>query len=205
MSSAAQRQSRRRRRDDVKSSVRAATLELVRDTPFKDLTIDEIARGAGLTRSAFYFYFRDKHELLMAAVEDVVAALYREADRWWHGDGDGEQLIREALAGVAAVYTEHATLLRVATKVSTYDDEVREFWRSLVERFITATASHLRREQDAGRARPLDPDRTAESLVWMTERSCYMYLTRGERDSRELVDALAPVWAAALYPAPPPD
>lgn len=200
MTSAAQRESRRRRRDDVKSSVRTATLELVRDTPFKDLTIDEIARSAGLTRSAFYFYFRDKHELLMAAIEDVVDALYQEADRWWHGDGQGEQLVREALTGVVAVYTQHATLLRVATEVSTYDDEVRQFWRDLVGRFVTATAAHLQREQAAGRTRALDPERTAESLVWMTERCCYIHLAGGERTGEEVVEALAPVWSAALYP-----
>lgn len=180
--------------------MRAATLELVRETPFKDLTVDDIARGAGLTRSAFYFYFRDKHELLMAATEEAVDALYRQADRWWHGDGDAEKLVREALAGVVAVYAEHATLLRVATEVSTYDDEVREFWRGLVARFVTATAAHLRREQAAGRTRSLDPDRTAESLVWMTERYCYIYLGSGERTGDEVVEALAPLWVAALYP-----
>ena len=180
--------------------MRRATVELVADAPFKDVTIDEIAGRAGLSRSAFYFYFRDKQDLLLAATEEVVQELYREADRWWHGEGDPRLLIREAIQGVVSVYARHASLLRVATEVSTYDDEVGEFWRELVGRFIAATADHLRRERTAGRLRALDPDRTAESLVWMAERCCYIYLAQGERSPAEVVESMAPLWHSALYP-----
>ncbi len=190
----------RRRHQDVRSAVRRATLGLVEDQPFKDLSVEEIARAAGLSRSAFYFYFRDKRDLLMAVAEEVADDLYREADRWWHGEGPPETLISVALEGAVAVYERHAGLIRVATEVSTYDEEVGRFWRELMGRFVVATADHLRREQTAGRMRPLDPDTTAESLVWMMERCCYMYIARGERSARELIDSLTAVWAAALYP-----
>ena len=190
----------RQRHEDVRSAVRRATLVLVEDQPFKDLSVEEIARAAGLSRSAFYFYFRDKRDLLMAVAEEVAAELYREADRWWHGEGPPQTLVRESLEGAVAVYAKHANLIRVATEVSTYDEEVGDFWRELMGRFVSATADHLRREQAAGRMRPLDPETTAESLVWMMERCCYQYIARGERSGRELVDSLTPVWAAALYP-----
>ncbi len=180
--------------------MREATLSLVKDAAYKDLTVDEIARAAGLSRSAFYFYFRDKQDLLMAVAEDLAAELLREADRWWHGEGPPEVLVRESLEGVAAVYERHAPLLRVASEVSSYDDEVWELWRGLMQRFIAPTAEHLRREMEAGRIRPLDPDATAESLAWMMERCCYVYLARGEGSARELVDSLTSVWVAALYP-----
>src|SRR5215210_1250404 len=172
MASASQsRLDRRRRHEQVKTAVRKATLELVSDAPFKDVTVDEIAQGAGLTRSAFYFYFRDKHDVLMSATEDVVDLLYREADRWWHGeDGDPHALISAALEGVVSVYQRNARLLRVATEVSSYDDEVRDVWKGLVERFIEATEEHLRGEQGRGRLpASLDARPSAETLVWMTE------------------------------------
>ena len=34
----------------------------------------------------------------------------------------------------------------------------------------------------------------------MNERCSYIYLGRGERRPEELVEAMAPVWTAALYP-----
>jgi hypothetical protein len=89
----------------------------------------------------------------------------------------------------------------VATEVSTYDEEVRELWVAIVERFIEATAAHIRSEQASGLiTAALDARATAEALVWMNERCSYIYLGRGERRPEELVAAMAPVWTAALYP-----
>jgi AcrR family transcriptional regulator len=195
----------RTRRETVRAALMVALLELVEDTPFKDVSVDDIAVAAGIKRSAFYFYFRDKQELLVAAAAETADALYAEADRWWHGHGPPERRLREALRGMAELYERHAGLLRAATEVSTYDDEVRTFWRALIERFIEATATHLESERRAGRVpRSLDPRPTAESLVWMAERCCYVYLARGERTAAELVDSLSAIWAAALYPQSAP-
>ena len=92
-----QRQSRRRRHEETRREVLRAAIELAGDAPFKDLTIDEIARAAGVSRPAFYQYFRDKGELLLAAVEEVSRALYEEADSWWNGAGPPEELVRGAI------------------------------------------------------------------------------------------------------------
>ena len=52
---------RRRSRQEVEADVRAALLRLLDEgKPFKDLTVDELARAAGLSRTAFYFYFPGK-------------------------------------------------------------------------------------------------------------------------------------------------
>jgi TetR/AcrR family transcriptional regulator, ethionamide resistance regulator len=190
----------RRTREEIETAVRSATLELAEEVPFKDLTIDQIARAAGISRTAFYFYFRSKHDLLRAAMEEVSDETYREADRWWHGEGEPRVLIKAAIQGVVAVYLRHANLMRVGQEVAMYDAEMGELWRELIERFITATADHLRREQAAGRLRPLDPDETAESLVWMMERCNYVYLGLGRRDSRHVVETLTAIWYHALYP-----
>ncbi len=195
-----QRQTQRRRRDEAREAVIAAALELASSSSFKDLTVDEIAREAGVSRTAFYVHFRDKSELLLAAVEDVSSILYEEADRWWHGEGEPAELVRSAIAGIASVYAEHASLMRIATEVSTYDEEVREFWTGLVGRFIAATAAHIRLEQKAGRIRDsLGADTTADSLTWMTERCAYIHLGRGGEAPEALTEALSSIWVAALY------
>jgi AcrR family transcriptional regulator len=195
------RSSRRRRRDEVRARIVSSALELAERGPFRDLTVDEIANAAGLSRSAFYTHFRDKHDLLLGAVEEVSDELYRMADRWWHGEGPPAEQVRVAIEGVVSVYAKHAGVLRVATEVSTYDEEVREFWIAIIQRFIEATAEHIYTEQAAGLIpTSLKPEATAESLVWMVERSCYIHLARADRKPAEVVRALAPVWTAALYP-----
>lgn len=194
------RRDRRQRRARVQADVRDAALRLVGEgASFNELTVDEIARRAGITRSAFYFYFRDKHDLLVAAAADAADDLYAQADRWWHGEEPPEVRIRAGLDGVVEAFARHRDLLRVVTEVAGYDEEIRAFWRALVERFVTATAEHLERELAAGRVRPLDPARTAEALVWMAERCCYVYLATGDRAPAELAATLTDTWVAALY------
>jgi AcrR family transcriptional regulator len=201
MGAATARVDRRRKREEVRTHVLRSALELAEQGPFRDLTIDEIARASGLSRSAFYNHFRDKHDLLLTAVDEVAEELYRMADRWWHGTGPPAERVRVAIHGVVSVWAEQANLLRIATEVSTYDEEVREMWLGIVERFIEATADHIRSEQDVGlipatlQARP-----TAEALVWMVERCCYIQLGRGDGRPEDVVAAIAPVWTAALYP-----
>jgi TetR/AcrR family transcriptional regulator, ethionamide resistance regulator len=194
------REARAKRRDEVRAGVCRSAIELVGETPFTELTVDEIARAAGISRSAFYFYFLDKQDLLMAAADEVAAEPYREAERRWHGDGPPEVLIRQAIEGVVGAYGRHAKVLQIATEVSSYDESARSFWRALVGRFIESTADYLRRQTEAGRVAPIDPQRCAESLVWMTERCCYVYLGRGEREPAEVVTSLSEIWLALLYP-----
>jgi AcrR family transcriptional regulator len=198
---ASARSSRRRRRERAREKAISSALRLAEKGSFRDVTVDEIARAAGLSRSAFYTHFEDKHQLLLIVVEEVSEELYEMADRWWHGVGPPADRVRRAIEGVVTVYAEKSGLLRIATEVSTYDEEMRRLWLDIAERFIVATAEHIRSEQDGGLVpRSLDPHTTAEALFWMGERCCYIYLGRRERKPEEVVEALAPVWTAALYP-----
>jgi AcrR family transcriptional regulator len=195
-----QQASRRRTREEVEEAVRSALVDMLAERPFRDVTVDELARRSGLSRTAFYFYYPDKNEVLKEAATAAAAELYAEADRWWHGEGPPEKLVREALEGIAAVYCDHADVLRAAVEATTYDVEFRAFYESLVRRFVDATADHLRRELDAGRLRPLDPDSIAEALVWMAERCNYAILLIEGRAQSEVVDSLTAIWVHALYP-----
>jgi AcrR family transcriptional regulator len=184
----------------VESAVREALLRLLSEgIPFKKLTVDELARAAGLSRTAFYFYFPGKEQALMSAAADVTEEFRERADTWWHGEGPPEERVRAALAGILDVYVRHAALLRAAVEVTSYSQEFEDFYKSLLDGFVRATAEHLRREQEAGRLRELDCDVVAESLMWMAERCNHVLIKQG-RSPEELVDALTSVWVHALYP-----
>ena len=180
--------------------MRAALVEMLAERPFKDVTVDELAKRAGLSRTAFYFYYPDKNEVLKEAAAAVAGEVYAEADRWWHGEGRPEDLVRAALDGIAGVFCDHADMLRAAVEATTYDPEFRVFYEGLIQRFVDATADHLRRELDAGRLRPLEPDSIAEALVWMAERCNYAFLLLEGRPKSEVVDSLTAIWIHAIYP-----
>ena len=192
---------RRRSRRQVEADVASALVRLLDEgKPFKNLTVDELARAAGLSRTAFYFYFPGKSQALMAAAAEVAEETAAEADRWWHGEGKPEELVRVALQGIVDVYVRHSSMLRTAVEVTTYDPEFAAFYNQLMERFVRATADQLRRDRDAGRLRDIDPDAVAETLVWMVERCNNVLISGAGRSPEALVDAMTTVWVHALYP-----
>ncbi len=185
------------KRAAIESSVLRATEDLLTEgASYAELNIEKIATRAGISRTAFYFYFRDKRELLVRLTTDVNEQLMAAADTWWSGEAD----IRDALANIAALYVEHAALMRATVEVSTYDEEVATFWRGLVGRFVDATEQRIAAEQAAGQALGGDPRALAFALIWMAERSMYQQYVQGEpNEAGTLVDALAAIFSRTVY------
>jgi len=184
--------------------VLAATEELLAEgAPYFDLRIERIASRAGISRTAFYFYFRDKRELLMRLTADVADLLYQQAEIWFTGDGgDPEDEFREALTNIAALYDEHGVLLRAMVEVATYDDEVAEAWHALLGRFVAAARARIEAEQGAGRAVAQHAHATAFALCWMTEHALYQHSVEGRPFATgDMVEALVGIWRRSVYGA----
>jgi AcrR family transcriptional regulator len=193
--------SRRRRRtpEVAEQEIVAAAESLLRERPFRELTVDEVMRRTELSRPSFYVHFRDRHHLVLRVVEHLGSELAAMSDRWLRG-GEGPALARDALEGIVAVYREHGPVLRALADAAADDPEVEEAYGSLVERFVDATARHIEGEIAAGRMLALEPRETATALVWMMERYLNVSFGRGQRtSSRTAVDTLATIWTRVLY------
>ena len=192
---------RRRRSPEVaEREIIAAAETLLRERPFRELTVDEVMRGTELSRPSFYVYFRDRHHLVLRVVEHIGGELFTMSDRWYKGDGDGPALIRTATDGIVAVFAEHGPVLRALADAAADDPDVEHAYTRLVQSFIDVTATHIRREIEAERVLPLDPVETATALVWMMER--YLTLTLGrepQRDRGVVVETLQTIWSRVLY------
>ena len=194
---------RRRRSPEVaEREILAAAHGLLRERPFRELTVDEVMRRTGLSRPSFYVYFRDRHHLVLRVVEHLGAELWTMTDRWYEGEGDGADLARDALEGVVAVFVEHGAVMHALSDAAADDPEVERAYDALVQRFIDVTAEHIEREVRAGRVLPLDPRETAKALILMNER--YLNLTLGRQPTatpETVVATLGTIWTRTLYGA----
>ena len=191
------------KRAAVQAAVLAATEELLSEgASYADLNIERIANRAGISRTAFYFYFRDKRDLLTQLTADVAELLYQQAEIWFSGEGDPDAEIREALTNIAALYDEHGVLLRAIVEVATYDEQVAQAWHGLLGRFVDATRTRIEAEQAAGRAVAQHAHATAFALCWMTEHTMYQHSIEGQPFSTaDMVDALVGIWLRSVYGA----
>lgn len=188
------------RRDQVEAEIVAACEHLLETKPFAQISIEDLANEAGIQRTAFYFYFANKQDVLARLIEKVADALYERAQTWLVQVEGTQDELEDAIGDIVEVFTEHVTLFRVAVEVSTYVEEMGEFWRALVGRFVDATEVRIREDQAKGIVRlEIDPRLTAEALVWMAERYCYQYLAVDRRrNPRHLAHTLASIWRFVL-------
>ena len=178
----------------------AAAQALLRERPFRELTVDEVMRRTDLSRPSFYVYFRDRHHLVLRVVEHIGGELLTVSDRWYRGEGERPALLHAATDDIVAVFAEHGPVLRALADAAADDPDVEHVYRRLVQSFIDVTARHIRREMAAGRIHALDPAETATALVWMMER--YLTLTLGRQPHRErgvIVETLETIWSRVLY------
>ena len=191
------------KRAQVQAEVLRATEQLLAEgSSFADLNVERIATASGISRTAFYFYFRDKRDLLMRLAGDVTELLYAQADIWFSGEGDDpEQEIREALTRIAELYREHGVLIRAIVEVSTYEEDIATFWRGLLQRFVDATA---RRVEVEGQVPAGTAVATAFALTWMVERTFYQALVQEDPIPQdEMIEAVVRIYRGTVYGARP--
>jgi len=194
------RRRRRRTPEVAEREIIAAAEALLRERPFRELTVDEVMRRTELSRPSFYVYFRDRHHLVLRVAEHIGGELFTMADRWFEGDGDGPALARAATEGIVAVFAEHGPVLRALADAAADDPDVDQVYGRLVKSFVDVTARHIDKEIAAGRILPLDPQETAEALVWMNERYLTLSLGREPTTDRAVVaETLHTIWSRVLY------
>ncbi|MEA2125998.1 MAG: TetR/AcrR family transcriptional regulator, ethionamide resistance regulator [Solirubrobacteraceae bacterium] len=192
---------RRRRTPEVaQREIVEAAEGLLRERPFRELTVDEVMRRTGLSRPSFYVYFKDRHELVLRVVGHLETELLAVANRWYESLGGGPPVLRDALQGIVSVYGQHSAVLRALADAATDDPEVEAAYTKLIENFITVTAEHIELEARAGNLVVTDPGEAAHALVWMNER--YLYYAFGPERSvpqSKVLETLATIWTRALY------
>lgn len=68
------RRTKDRRIQKTEALLREALAALVREKPYDDIVVKEILHRANVGRSTFYTHFRDKDELLLSGIHDMLRA-----------------------------------------------------------------------------------------------------------------------------------
>lgn len=197
----------RRPKHDPRESEREildAAEQLLRERPFREISVDAVMSRTGLKRPAFYVHFRDRHDLVLRVVENLGRDVFEMTERWLQGD-DPASDARQAFEGLVDVYVAHGPVLRALSDAATTDEKVDGAYRTLIQRFIDATITHIREEQAIGRIGELaDVEQTARALIWMDERYLSEALGREPMaDPQVVADVLYSIWMSTLYNAAP--
>ena len=87
----------------TRAAILNAGLEFVWKHPFRDLTVNALTTPAGLSRSAFYQYFKDLHDLMESLLDMLKDEVYAVTGPWFEDTGDPIVLLNESLTGLVDV------------------------------------------------------------------------------------------------------
>jgi len=200
---------RRRRPEEAERAILSAARAFLEERPFREMTVEGIMVRTGLSRPAFYAYFRDRYEVVTRLLESIGGLLFALDWRWLSG-GEGEEEAREvlidALRAGSRTFLEYGPVLRAIADAAGYDARVEQVYRyGLIERLVGAVARRISRDVKAGLSpSDLDPEETALALVLMTERYLLDAFGRPEsrpsrRESAAVFRALEGIWVRTLY------
>jgi len=191
--------------DDRELAILATAERLLADRPLSAISIDELAKGAGISRPTFYFYFSSKEAVLLSLLDRVVA----EADEAAFGNmelptGDPTELWRAGINAFFTIFGEHRAVAVAAAQAG--GSEVSELWARMMAKWVRHTELIIDAERERGAAPPgLPAHDLAVTLNLMNARVMGAAFA-GEQPSvaeSKVVDTLLHVWLNSIYLTPP--
>jgi AcrR family transcriptional regulator len=191
------------RGEERRAALLAALRTLLDSRPLADVSVEDIAQDAGVTRSAFYFYFPTKAAavaaILRGVFNDMIAAT---SDFFEREHGTPRERLRDSLSRGAAAWLKHGTLLVALLDAAGSDPDIRKVLDQWVDAYAELTAERIEAERKSGRAPDgVDARSLARVLIGMNQRAFERDLRDGasERQVRRTVAALVDVWACTVY------
>lgn len=189
--------------EDRERAILQTAERLLEEHPIGDVSVDDLARGAGISRPAFYFYFPSKVAVVLTLVDRMVeeAEAFREQTaRALATDPAGSW--RDSIEIFYAIFGAHRAVIRAAADLTATSEQARELWSQIMEGWVGNVVERIEAERARGAAPPGTSARDlAIALVQMNERALraiFVEETPAVAED-EAIDTLVHVWLSAIY------
>jgi len=194
----------RRSRDEARAEILRAAQGALGEMDFPALTVDEVMRRTGMTRSSFYHYFTGLDDLAVGLVAQFEHELRTAVDPWLRGEVDESDPLAATVVHLTAMFevmAAHRTALHAVAQAAGGHPKVYQEWQTRVlDYFIDLTAAFIRRQIALGRSGVADPRRLAQALVLMNHAVANDNMARARRDEpAATAGVLAGVWNASIF------
>jgi AcrR family transcriptional regulator len=202
MSASSVRARRREQREQTRREILAAADRLLRERPYRELSVDLIMAQTGLTRTAFYRHFDDVPGLVLQLMADVGQEVYELAERWRQEALENPgAAAHESIAGIVDFFVRHGTLVRAVADAGATDEQIEQGYRAFLGVFTDLAQEGLDELVARGHLEVPDTRAMALALNLMNERFLLEEFGRPPGGDRETALAtLETIWLRVLGP-----
>lgn len=188
------------RSDQRRTAILDALNEHLQKTRFDALNIAEVARQAGVGRSAFYFYFENKATAVAALLEPMHEALLAANNILADLTRPPRERIHNTLDAVLRTAEDHRYLFQAMLEARGASGAVRDMWDAARESFVPTVAAVITTERESGRAPDgVEPHVLASLLMEFNDRLLERHIIGGPLTRRQLLEGAEAMWMGAIY------
>jgi AcrR family transcriptional regulator len=183
-----------------RAAIVTAAEDLLREQPFREVSIEELMQRAGLARTQFYRYFDDLSDLVLQVTRGAFEELLASHEALVEVADISEATLRTAIGEAVDTFAQHGPLVRAVSEAAVHDAAVEQAFGLVQDRYIALTERLVRRAADAGA--PIgDPAQTAR---WLHAGNV-AYLVEAFGGTPKVTpevarDTIARLWFAVLGP-----
>jgi AcrR family transcriptional regulator len=197
------RRSSRPSGDDREAAILRTAERLLEERPLTEISVDDLAKGAGISRPTFYFYFPSRDAVVLTLLDRVI----KEASETLDGlaetlPADPARGWRVGITAFFEAFGSHRWVARSGFALLGSHADFRQVWLTLMQKWINQTAALIEAERRRGAA----PDTIAAgdlatSLNLMNERAMLATFANEQPfvEYDHVVGTLTHIWLTSIY------
>ena len=193
--------------DERQQAILDTAARLIEQRSFADISVDDLAKGAGISRPTFYFYFASKEAVLLSLMDPLI----KRADTGFDNAMDTmpaepHQAIRRGIEIFFSSFGSHPATARAGAEAVNSSPEFRAIWAGLMQKWIGLTAALINAERQRGAAPETLPALDLATSLNLMNEKMMMATLADDRPSVEhdrVVDTLTHIWLTSIYGVSP--
>ncbi|MFN3339159.1 MAG: TetR/AcrR family transcriptional regulator [Dietzia sp.] len=178
----------------------------LRTTKLDDISVADLTDAAGITRSAFYFYFDSKAAAVTVLLSSIQATAAKSNDMLVNSDGRFRSRVSATLSRLADRMVDNAHVYRALLTARTTHEPMRRLWDEGRAELAAPIAEYIRSERAAGRAPDgADPHSLATALIQINESVLEHLVFDPGVDREPMIATASDLWVRAIYGRPDPE
>ncbi|MEU0498240.1 TetR/AcrR family transcriptional regulator [Mycobacterium sp. NPDC006124] len=200
------RRSTRPSGDEREAAILATAERLLEARNFAEISVDDLAKGAGLSRPTFYFYFPSKEAVLLSLLKRVVVEADSALDALTaNPPAEAKTLWRDGIAIFVRTFGVHRAV-SLAAEQSRTNPEVGALWSTFMQKWVAHGAAIIDVERARGAAPHTVPSADLATALNLLNEKVMLTSFGAEVPSvpaEHVLDVLVHIWLTSIYAESP--
>jgi AcrR family transcriptional regulator len=184
----------------TRTAILNAASDFIWSRPFREMTVNELMAATSVSRSAFYQYFNDLHDVMESLLKKLQEETLNVDEPWLLGVGNPVELMRETLSGLVDYFYERGPFLRAFADAAATDARIEKAWLGFLSSFDDAGIAAIEADQKQGLVPAFDAYPVMFALNRLNAYTLIHAFGQHPRKPKEpVLEALERTWISTIY------